>query len=59
MDRDRRPPTVRMAKDDVAPALPHDREPVALEDGDDLLPREGREPRAHTATRTFVAPTSW
>jgi hypothetical protein len=32
---------------------------VALEDGHDLLPRERREPRAHTATRTFVAPTSW
>jgi hypothetical protein len=50
---------VGMAENDVAPALPHDGEAVALQKGDDLGPGETREPRAHTATRTFVAPTSW
>jgi len=34
-----------VAQDDVAPALPHDGEAVALERRDDLRPREGREPR--------------
>ena len=48
-----------MAEDHVTTALPDCYETVATEDGEHFLLRQGREARAHTATRTFVAPTSW
>jgi hypothetical protein len=32
---------------------------MPLENADDLVARESRQAWAHTATRTFVAPTSW
>jgi hypothetical protein len=59
MNRHRRAPSIGMAEDHVTTALPDCNETVATEDGEHFLPRQGREARAHTATRTFVAPTSW
>ena len=59
MEWHRRPASIGMTEDDVAPTLSDGEEPVAVQDVQHLLPCQGREARAHNATRTLVAATSW
>ncbi len=47
-----------MPEDNGAAALPDLLKPMPPEDGQDLLRRQSWHPGVHTATRTFVAPTS-
>ena len=57
--RHRRSTAISMAEDHVATALTDCDEAMAVKDRKHLLPAQSRQVRAHTATRTLVAPTSW
>ena len=59
MDWYRGATTISMPEHQMTSALPDGLESMSAEYGEQFPCRDGREMRAHTATRTFVAPTSW